>query len=480
MVTIEKVAENLFDKIRSRFSAIDTRDENRKKTQDPSQARFFSFNFSAPTENEERKNFGIITISLVDGQSLKIFYDMEIDKNMDEVSKDYWYKFIRGLRKFSKRNMLDSFDVRDISKSGLDPKDFKHLNKDADVYDADEALNESKLSGTSRSSYQVLETAKIIVRHSKRISEDDSPVARSRHINAIFIENQDGERFKMPSGTTVNEARVIARHVRNEGTIHDEFGQHLMEMLGNMHSLKVFSRNMRGRTFEDRDTQVMIEAAQDYFGETKSNFFSMRTQKGYEQYRESWSPSDSEILTDEIDLDEMRSRFEKRIFDERLESALPLIARAHSQKQSRVEEEFGAWMESVIKDTYKRMIHEDVDVQAPVDSNSPLSVVGADRMGIDSMSQTKSDMDDGEGNRDMMQFFRKHDINVQSREGKYVFTSQDERSRALDWAAKEGIELDEENTEVEQYDPQPFGASMNDQTFRNDVAMESLKRLAGI
>jgi len=479
MITIDKVAENLFDKIRARFNKVVIRDEKRKKTLDPTKARFFSFKFSAPDEDNIVVDYGSITISLVDSQSLKIFYDMEIEKDMSDAVRQHWYKFLQSMRKFAKRNMVDSFDVRDISKAGLELKDLKHLNKDADVFDSDEALSESRMVGTSRSSYQVLENAKIIVRHSKRIEENEDPRSRSRNIAAIFIENQAGERFKLPLGTTINEARIIARHVRNEGTIHDDFGSHLMGMLNEMHQLKKFSRNMRGRTFEDQDTQAMLESAQDHYGELHSNFFSLRTQRGYEQFREGWEP-DEGIIMDEIDLDEMRKRFEKRYFDERLEEALPVIARAHKYRKTKMEEEFGAWMESVIEKSFDKIIKEDIDPTAPQNSSSPLSTAGENRIGIDSISQTKTIIDSEKGGRSINKFFQDHDFNVHFQDGKWHFTSEEELNRALDWAAKDGVNLDKDDLKVAEYDPQPFGSSMNDQSFRNDVAMESMLRLAGL
>lgn len=480
MITIERVAENLFDKIRARFDDVSLGTEEMKKTLDPTKARFFSFKFSAPDEDNIVADYGRITISLVDTQSLKVFYDQEIEKDMPESVKQHWYKFIQSLRKFSKRNMLDSFDVRDIAKASMELKDLKHLAKDADVFTTDEVMeSRNTMTGTSRSSYQVLETAKIIVRHNKKLKENElgelPRSARSTNISAILIENESGERFKLPQGTTINEARVIARHVRNEGTIHDPFGQHLMEMLNEMHQLKTFVRNMRGRTFEDRETQAMLESAQDHWGETHSNFFAMRTQAGYQRFRESWEPRDPNILTDEVDVDSMRSRFERRVFDERLEGALPIVARAHQQRKSRVEEEFGNWMESVIQESYKRM-KEDVDPHAPQDSQSPLSMVGRETIGVDDSDNSIDDEDLG----DIKKILNDQNFTFAFSNGKYEFQSSEERERALDWMAKKNVECDEDNFVVKSYDPQPFGNSTNDSSIRNDIAMESLKKLAGI
>ena len=141
MLEIEKISENLFDKIRSRFANISIGNENAKATVDPTQARFFNFNFT-----NDGNEYGNLTISLIDNQSLKIYYDREIDKDMPNQDRLAWYNFLKDLRLFAKRNLL-TFDIRDIAKSGLNVKDLQHLNKDAVLFNTDE-LNEIKIYGT--------------------------------------------------------------------------------------------------------------------------------------------------------------------------------------------------------------------------------------------------------------------------------------------------------------------------------------------
>ena len=119
MLEIEKISENLFDKIRSRFANISIGNENAKATVDPTQARFFNFNFT-----NDGNEYGNLTISLIDNQSLKIYYDREIDKDMPNQDRLAWYNFLKDLRLFAKRNLL-TFDIRDIAKSGLNVKDLQ-------------------------------------------------------------------------------------------------------------------------------------------------------------------------------------------------------------------------------------------------------------------------------------------------------------------------------------------------------------------
>ena len=394
MLEIEKISENLFDKIRSRFANISIGNENAKATVDPTQARFFNFNFT-----NDGNEYGNLTISLIDNQSLKIYYDREIDKDMPNQDRLAWYNFLKDLRLFAKRNLL-TFDIRDIAKSGLNVKDLQHLNKDADIFDTDE-LNESKLYGTSRSSYQQLESVRIIARHSKPVDEQQLG-ARARNIKAIYIENSEGERFKLPEGTTLNGARAYARHVKNGGLIHDDFGQHIGKMIKEMSDLKLFVRNMRGKTFEDAETMAMVEAAIDHYGAMHRDLFGLRGQKGYTRYRESWSAD--QAVMDDIDLNELKDRFTRRVFDERLSDALPIVQRAYEQRKSAVGEEFEAWANSLIDDD-----NEDGE-------ESPLS----------------NDLDNNAGNVEIEELLDKNGFVYRVQDGKYNFESGEELERAKD------------------------------------------------
>ena len=109
MIQIEKIAENLFDKIRSRFDGVSIGDENAKATLDPEKARFFNFDFSVDDEN-----YGNVTLSLVDEQNLKVYFDKEMDAAMSEEHEQNWFAFLKNLRLFAKRNLL-SFDRLIIS-----------------------------------------------------------------------------------------------------------------------------------------------------------------------------------------------------------------------------------------------------------------------------------------------------------------------------------------------------------------------------
>ena len=341
MVKIEQVSDALFNKIRSRFERVSLGDDELQKTVDPEQARYFNFDYVA----SDGQDYGEITMHLGDDQNLLVYYDMSLSSKMTDEIKTEWFDFLRSLRRFARRNRY-SYDARDITKDGLELRDLKHVKKDQDVFNTDEVIKEGKLSGTSRSSYEQLGPTKIIVRHSKKVDEEILG-ARSRNVAAIYVENHLGERFRLPEGTTVSEARAYARHVKNGGKIDDEFGSHITKIVSEMRSLRTFVRNMRGRQFEDAETQTMVETAIDYYGGLHRDLHSIKGQRGYKRYIENWQPV-QETLADDVNLEELRARFERRIFDERMSSALPIVARAYKQRRNWAESEFKNWASGVL------------------------------------------------------------------------------------------------------------------------------------
>ena len=481
MIEIEKVAENLFDKIRSRFDAVNIGDENAKATLDPSQARFFNFDYVI-----NDRNLGNITISLVDTNNLKIFFDKDIDSEMSPEEKLIWYNFLKSIRLFAKRNML-SFDVRDIAKSGLNLRDLKHANKNAEILDKEDIrVTESKLYGTSRSSYQKLENVKIIVRHSKPIVDETIPGVRSRNIESFYIENSLGERYRCPEGTTINGARAFARHVKNGGQLNDDFGKHINKLLSEMNALKTFTRNMRGRTFEDMETTQMVNSAIDHYGKLHRDLHSIRSQRGYEQYKSLWQPELTE--EDDIDLNSLRERFTRKIFDDRLMDALPVVYKAYNTYKNHVGEEFESWanemletLENPIDTQNKQHSQKDLDIEEDEDSPSPL----ANQLSNPRDGDDQFDNDLIDSNLDNL--LKNNSFEFKFQNGVYYFESKEEVERAKDVIAAWNPNFKFPRMGVYDYGYGTYGSTTADREiggYSNGVMEELkpslLKLLAGI
>ena len=121
MNIIEIIAQDVFDKVRGRFSNLEMGNEEGAVTSNPKEARFFDFDFTI-----EDKNLGRVSVSINERGSLKIFYSQGITEGVDSVSTGIWYDFLKEMRYFAKRRML-VFDTRDITKGNLNKNDFQYL-----------------------------------------------------------------------------------------------------------------------------------------------------------------------------------------------------------------------------------------------------------------------------------------------------------------------------------------------------------------
>ena len=244
MKNLDLIGEELFNKIRGRFPSVTIGNGEGNVTNVPNEARFFDFDFK-----EGDKDLGKVSIS-VDDKSLSVMYSNNFIEGEDKLTKERWYGFLKELRYFAKKRLLN-FDTRDITKSNLNRRDYKFLaNKSGE-----ETMSESKMYGTSRSSYQDVGTARLALKHSKPVNQEYA-AGRTQNVEAIYIESADGERFKYPF-RHLNGARAMARHVSEGGNAYDEFGKHIVSLSEELAKLRKF-KNYMSRS------SVMAEGLTDY------------------------------------------------------------------------------------------------------------------------------------------------------------------------------------------------------------------------
>jgi hypothetical protein len=344
MREINKISEALFEKIRDRFEDVSLGDENAKATSNPEDARFFNFDYTV-----DGVSHGNITISVIDETSLKVYFSKNISSELDEEQQAKWYGFLRELREFAKRNLL-SFEPRDITRSTLKHRDLQQVSKSDSTYNKDEVIGESRMHGTSRSSYEQDGNVKIIVRHSDRVDPEQRG-ARSRKIKALFVETTDGERFKLPYNN-LRYARAMARHVSEGGNVNDDFGQHITKVAEECSKLRPFKSQMVRRTFEDAETQAMVEAAFEYHGLLNDTLKRMSGRKGYAACKESFQ-MDEQTLMDNFDVESMRERFVRKTYNDATDTALPIVQKAYNMKKSnKFAQQFESWATNVAEGTW--------------------------------------------------------------------------------------------------------------------------------
>jgi hypothetical protein len=362
MREINTIASSLFDKIRSRFENVNLGDEHAKACTDPEKARFFNFDYI----NRDGKNFGNVTISLIDEDSVKVYFGQNITEEMDDDQSDEWYKFLKAVRKFAMKNMLE-FDVRDISKSSLNLRDIKQQSADDSTYDVDDlskAVTESKLYGNTHKSFANHGTAKLIINHRSRI-DDSVHGARSRQIESMFVETERGERFLLPENN-LHYGHAMAEHIGHGGKLEDEIGNSITGMCKEMKSMAQFVRNVKLREFDDEETTSMAGSAVRRYGELKSRLKEMRGPRGYQRYVELYEPTDD--TQDDADIDALRERFVRKVWNDKFDEALPYVHKAHKMYQDSVmAEEFEQWMESITEESSdENSVGLDKLIQTPI------------------------------------------------------------------------------------------------------------------
>ena len=253
MNEFNKISEDLFNKIRGRFPEVTIGDEAGTVTNEPTMARFFDFDYNG---------LGKVSVAIDEDQGLTVIYSKDFISNEDEQTKESWYDFLKELRVFSKKRMLD-YSVRDITKSNLNKRDYKFLAKTPE----DGTMTESKLYGTSRISYQKVGEARIVVKHTESINQE-SATGRTQKIGKIYIESADGERFRYPY-KHLSGARAMARHVAEGGNAYDDFGKHIVGLSEEMGKLRKF-KNYMGRS------AVMAESLAGYVDIVKERISTVK------------------------------------------------------------------------------------------------------------------------------------------------------------------------------------------------------------
>ena len=211
MKDLTTISTDLFNKVRSRFSNIKMGDEEGMVTTKPEEARFFDVSYKAHGEE-----LGSVNLKIDDG-ALTVIYDESMVDGLGEDHRNEWFDFLKELRQFARKNLL-TFDTRDIAKSNLEKRDYEYLAQKS----GENSMSESKLFGTSKTSFQDMGEAKIIVKHSAPVNMEN-PAGRTQRIESIYIESANGERFRYPH-RHLNGARAMARHVANGGTVYDPIG----------------------------------------------------------------------------------------------------------------------------------------------------------------------------------------------------------------------------------------------------------------
>jgi len=317
---LDKIAQELYGKIQTRFSDIKIGDESAEvlsKKEDIPNARFFEFEYE-----EDGESLGTIAITLDadDGIVLQVSGDL-VDDN-DSTTRHGSYKFIRSFRQFAKDRLLN-FDIQNIGKSNLDKRDytFQAKRKEEPVM-AQQPVMENKMYGNARMSYQDLGEARLVVKHTQPINLELA-AGRTQHIDAIYIENAQGERFRYPY-KHLNGARALAEHIKHGGNPYDAIGKHICSLSEELASLRKFKGYVSRQEQVSEAMGSVTDRVLERIDVIKETIHKLQRPAYYESFVESFEEQEEQMIPEEIQND-LIDRLTIRTFNEELKAVFPYI-----------------------------------------------------------------------------------------------------------------------------------------------------------
>ena len=308
-----------------------------KSVEDPADAEMYSFDYVGPSG----KNYGAVVILLDNENNLTVFSGDNIGKTMEPEDKRAWFGtetepgFLQQMKSFAVRNNIGHFNVENINRLKYNMKTMAAIK---------EGLFEGYY-GKKNISYsdQPME-ARLMIKHSRDIREGE---ARFRAIESLFVETADGSRYKLPHKNLMC-GKVMARHCSEGGNPYDVFGQYINGIVTEMNTLGRFIRAARHKNLND-DAQGMLESAVRHYSDLKAKAKHMISRRGYLEARDAFDPA--EINDKDRTVESIRDLFIETMLDQRIEEALPLLARLKETNMKEADE-FESWSNKVMEGTW--------------------------------------------------------------------------------------------------------------------------------
>jgi hypothetical protein len=299
-------------------------------------------------------NAGDATRFAVPDPNILVRYDQDTQTIQLKTSSDVEDDVTRTMLKNLASDNLLNFDYRRFEKK-VTPKGEQNdiaASKEQEVNDVMEGFG--TMTGTSKSSYQTLESVKLVVKHSNPVNEE-SRGARSRNIESIHI-RRGGESFKM-NENNLRAARAMARHIQEGGEMHDSVGNAIQQMATEHRELKEFVGYVRRNKLVSESNVNYVDMAVTNVNQIRETFERIARAKTYASESENIvNRSQSEMLGEE---EEFRSAFTETHYDDRVSAAMESIHRAMGRQAA-----YESHIESAIANEsfsdLKHMVSEDL------------------------------------------------------------------------------------------------------------------------
>lgn len=307
-VDYNTVSEKLFKVLKGHGYSVQMFDSNEgKEIIDPQQARFFYVKNPNLMVNLDQDN-------------------AEIKMHKGPTSVENIEKSIQTVRNLAKDNLLD-FDLREFGRE-IKPKNYTYrLNSNTMKDITTESY--STLAGSTKTSSQNLENAKLLIKHRKPVDEE-VPGSRSRNIKALYIENADGERFKYPF-IHLNGARAMTRHVQSGGTPYDEIGQSIVEISEQLSKIREVTTIVRRSPHMQEQASSIYDSLLNRQAQLRETMKRLTTSTGYNEYVENFTAKENVEVSAEA-IDKLKEKFTVSNIDSRIIELLPMIHQIHEDE----------------------------------------------------------------------------------------------------------------------------------------------------
>jgi len=325
-------ARRLFDLLVSRDFEPEMLDASGRASDDPAETEIFSFDFRA----ESGQDYGTVVIMLGDDGDLEVYCSDNVGRGMASEDKNDWFGFLEQLKNFATRNFM-GFGIKNLNRLRYSMQGQAAIR---------EGLFESWQGRRDMSWNAGANESRLMIKHKRSLGEGE---ARFRCVQSLFIETAEGERYKLPF-RNLTAGKAMLEHVRAGGRPYDVRGQHIAEMVTELAVLSRFRRANHGRLLEG-DTLALVEQTNTYRERLQHNLKSLTSRTGYARYFESWSPD--QATAESVVIEGLKHMFVTQSIDQRIEEALPLIARIQQQENAMKETEiFEAWADRLMEGTW--------------------------------------------------------------------------------------------------------------------------------
>ena len=305
-ISVKTVADKVFNLLKGYGYEIDTFDKVGEVVGNPADAiRFY-----------------------VDSPNLLVTLNVpneEIRFSVSENTKDT--DTIRSQLNNIARAHLMTMDFRVFGKTLKPTSEKINIDKEIEM----EGITEASLGssyGSIKTSYQPLDSVKIVVKHSKPVNEEIRG-ARSRNISKIFIQANE-ERFLFPS-KNLQGARAMARHIYNGGAMHDTVGESIVQMCKDIRTLREFVRYVSTKGLINEANSEYVTLAKEHIESIKTTFKRVAGAKSYSKAVESLNEYDNIEIVNEVNLED---HFTETHFDNKVGNAHETLSKLVNKKSA--------------------------------------------------------------------------------------------------------------------------------------------------